>query len=80
MPTHSRLHNQVECHAKLSEEELRVKIRRAHAIGVRSKTHLTEEMLDEAERLMCVGCFCIGTDQTDVRVAPQLISLSWTRS
>jgi D-3-phosphoglycerate dehydrogenase len=32
----------------------------------RSKTRLTEEVLDEAENLMCVGCFCIGTDQTDL--------------
>lgn len=41
----------------------------AHIVGIRSKTHLTEEVFANAERLMSVGCFCIGTDQVDLRAA-----------
>lgn len=33
-----------------------------HAIGVRSKTAITKECFDAAKRLLCVGCYCIGTD------------------
>jgi len=39
------------------------------AIGVRSKTKITKRVLDAADRLLCVGCFCIGTDQTDLKIA-----------
>eukprot|EP00164_Ancoracysta_twista_P000826 GFYU01001090.1.p1 GENE.GFYU01001090.1~~GFYU01001090.1.p1 ORF type:complete len:443 (+),score=127.94 GFYU01001090.1:40-1329(+) len=57
---------QVEAVAKLDPETLKQKIREVHAIGVRSKTQLTAELLAEAKNLLCVGCFCIGTDQTDL--------------
>ncbi|MDT8367775.1 MAG: phosphoglycerate dehydrogenase [Longimicrobiales bacterium] len=32
-------------------------------IGIRSRTHLTSEILASAEHLLAIGCFCIGTDQ-----------------
>lgn len=53
----------------LSEDELCEKIKRVHAVGIRSKTRLTEKVLDCAERLLCIGCFCIGTDQVDLDAA-----------
>lgn len=53
----------------LSEDELCEKIKRVHAVGIRSKTRLTERVLDCAERLLCIGCFCIGTDQVDLDAA-----------
>ena len=37
-----------------------------HAIGVRSKTAITKQLLQHAPRLLCVGCFCIGTDNHDL--------------
>lgn len=40
-----------------------------HCIGVRSKSKLTQEVLECAEKLVAVGCFCIGTDQTDLDFA-----------
>lgn len=43
-----------------------------HAVGVRSKTKITKELLDGAPRLLCTGCFCIGTDQTDLDYAASL--------
>ncbi|MBX3392689.1 MAG: phosphoglycerate dehydrogenase [Phycisphaeraceae bacterium] len=40
-----------------------------HLLGIRSKTHLTAEALSAAARLLAVGCFCIGTNQVDLRAA-----------
>ena len=43
----------------------------AHIIGIRSKTKLTAEYFENAPRLWGVGCFCIGTNQVDLRSAAQ---------
>jgi D-3-phosphoglycerate dehydrogenase len=53
----------------LPEAELIEKIRNVHAIGIRSKTKLTEKVLREAKNLIVVGCFCIGTNQVDLEYA-----------
>jgi len=37
-----------------------------HFLGIRSRTQLTEEALGAADRLVAVGCFCIGTNQVDL--------------
>lgn len=47
----------------MSGAELHAAIARAHFVGVRSRTHLTAEVLGHAKRLLGVGCFCIGTNQ-----------------
>jgi D-3-phosphoglycerate dehydrogenase len=47
----------------LPEAELAAKIRDVHVVGIRSKTQLTEKVLDEGRRLLTVGAFCIGTNQ-----------------
>ncbi|OBZ90271.1 D-3-phosphoglycerate dehydrogenase 2 [Choanephora cucurbitarum] len=61
---------QVETHTKaLVGEELIEKIRDVHIIGIRSKTKLTKAVLDEAKNLMAIGCFCIGTNQVDLKAA-----------
>lgn len=39
------------------------------ALGIRSKTKLTAEMLQESSHLLAVGCFCIGTNQVDLSIA-----------
>ena len=53
----------------LSEEELIEKIRDVHFIGIRSRTQLTEKVLNEANKLVAIGCFCIGTNQVDLAAA-----------
>ncbi len=53
----------------LDTEELKASIRDAHFIGLRSRTHLTEEIFAAAEKLVAVGCFCIGTNQVDLDAA-----------
>jgi D-3-phosphoglycerate dehydrogenase len=52
-----------------SEQELLDKIEDVHIIGVRSKTHLTEKVLEKASKLKAIGCFCIGTNQVDLDAA-----------
>lgn len=53
----------------LDKESLKASIRDAHFIGIRSRTHLTEDIFEAAERLVAVGCFCIGTNQVDLSAA-----------
>jgi D-3-phosphoglycerate dehydrogenase / 2-oxoglutarate reductase len=53
----------------LPEEKLIEKIRDVQAIGIRSKTRLTENVLKHAQSLVCIGCFCIGTNQVDLEYA-----------
>jgi len=53
----------------LDSDALKESIRDAHFIGIRSRTHLTEEIFAAAEKLVAVGCFCIGTNQVDLNAA-----------
>jgi D-3-phosphoglycerate dehydrogenase len=55
--------------AALKEAELKERIKDVHILGIRSKTHVTKEVLGEARRLLALGCFCIGTNQVDVGAA-----------
>jgi len=43
----------------------------AHILGIRSRTQVTREYLEAAERLWAVGCFCIGTNQVDLDAAAE---------
>src|SRR5690606_7299140 len=53
----------------LPEDELIERIKDAHFIGIRSRTQLTEKVLDAAGKLVAIGCFCIGTNQVDLTAA-----------
>tara|TARA_R110001592_G_scaffold138511_4_gene357672 strand:+ start:60778 stop:62007 length:1230 start_codon:yes stop_codon:yes gene_type:complete len=53
----------------LGQEELIEKIADAHFVGIRSRTQLTKEVFDAANKLIAVGCFCIGTNQVDLKAA-----------
>jgi D-3-phosphoglycerate dehydrogenase len=56
----------------LGEAQLKEKIRDVHILGIRSKTQVTEAVLKEAKRLLTLGCFCIGTNQVDLKAANTL--------
>ena len=43
----------------LEGEALKEAIKDAHFIGIRSRTQLTEEVFEAANKLIAVGCFCI---------------------
>ena len=63
-------YNNIEQHKKaLSAEELKAAIAGAHFVGIRSRTQLTEEVFEAARKLVAVGCFCIGTNQVDLKAA-----------
>ncbi|HEY0856860.1 MAG TPA: phosphoglycerate dehydrogenase [Albitalea sp.] len=53
----------------LAGEQLIEMIRDAHFLGIRSRTLLTEAVLAQAPKLTAIGCFCIGTNQVDLRAA-----------
>ncbi|MBE0483163.1 MAG: phosphoglycerate dehydrogenase [Bacterioplanes sp.] len=55
----------------LPDDELKERIKDAHFIGIRSRTQLTADIFDAAEKLIAVGCFCIGTNQVDLKAATE---------
>ncbi|SNT69030.1 phosphoglycerate dehydrogenase [Psychrobacter sp. LV10R520-6] len=56
----------------LDQDELIEKIKDAHFVGIRSRTQLTREVLEQAQKLIGIGCFCIGTNQVDLEAAREL--------
>jgi D-3-phosphoglycerate dehydrogenase len=50
----------------LTEADLIDKIKDVHVLGIRSKTQVTEKVIESAEKLMVVGAFCIGTKQINL--------------
>lgn len=60
-------------HAKaLTGDELLSALEGAHFVGVRSRTQLTTAILEAAPQLAAIGCFCIGTNQVDLKTAMRL--------
>lgn len=55
----------------MSEEELCEKIKTVSIIGIRSKTNITRKVLENANRLIAVGAFCIGTNQIDLEACQE---------
>lgn len=53
----------------LSEEELIEAVKDVHLLGIRSKTMITEKVLQHALKLQAIGCFCIGTNQVNLKAA-----------
>ncbi|GAB4243803.1 MAG: hypothetical protein Tsb0034_21760 [Ekhidna sp.] len=55
---------QVEVHPSgMDEEELAQRIKDVSILGIRSKTQVTAKVVENANRLLAVGAFCIGTNQ-----------------
>ncbi|WP_199096470.1 phosphoglycerate dehydrogenase [Dyella sp. ASV21] len=70
---HRAGYSQIEFHEKaLPEAELKARIADAHIVGIRSRSHLNDDVLQQAKRLIAVGCFCIGTNQVDLDAARRL--------
>ncbi|WP_025821786.1 phosphoglycerate dehydrogenase [Shewanella marina] len=63
----------IEYHkASLDDASLIEAIKDARVVGIRSRTQLTAEVLQHAEKLIAIGCFCIGTNQVALKSAEQL--------
>lgn len=54
-----------------NEDELAEKIKDVSILGIRSKTKVTKKVIDNANNLLAIGTFCIGTDQVDLRAAQE---------
>ena len=66
-------YEQVETHAQaLVGDDLIAAIGDAHFVGLRSRTRLSAEVLQQAPKLVAIGCFCIGTNQVDLAAAARL--------
>jgi D-3-phosphoglycerate dehydrogenase len=67
---HAAGYTNIEFHkGALDTEALKESIRDAHFVGIRSRSQLTEEVFAAAEKLVAVGCFCIGTNQVNLTSA-----------
>lgn len=55
-----------------AKDELIELLKKYDAVGIRSKTKMTEEVLKNCSHLLAIGCFCIGTNQVDLNAAKKL--------
>lgn len=53
----------------LGEDELIKKLKDVSILGIRSKSQVTSKVLASTNKLLAVGAFCIGTDQTNLIAA-----------
>jgi len=56
----------------LDPDELKRRLSGVHMLGIRSRTQLTPDVLEAADRLMAVGCFSVGTNQVDLDAARRI--------
>lgn len=52
----------------LKGDELREALHGVSMLGIRSRTHLTADVLDGMRSVIAVGCFSVGTNQVDLSV------------
>ena len=55
----------------LSETDLAAEIKGVHILGIRSKTQITEKVLENADKLLAIGAFCIGINQVNLAAATE---------
>lgn len=55
----------------LDEAALAQKIKDVHLLGIRSKTMITPKVLAKANKLLSIGCYCIGVNQVNMNAAVQ---------
>lgn len=57
----------VEAHDRaFSQDELREAIKGVSLLGIRSRTNVTPKVLENADELLAIGAYCIGTNQIDL--------------
>jgi D-3-phosphoglycerate dehydrogenase len=55
-----------------SEKQLIESLHGVHILGIRSKTNISAKALSHADKLLSIGCFCIGTNQVDLESAEKM--------
>ena len=75
---HERARETIESHGysriellrhALTGKELIEALQGVHFLGIRSRSQVDSDVLEKADRLAAVGCFCIGTNQVDLAAA-----------
>jgi D-3-phosphoglycerate dehydrogenase len=56
----------------LDGEDLIAALRKAHLVGIRSRTRLSADILAQAPHLLGVGCFSVGVNQVDIGAARKI--------
>jgi len=57
--------NITRLHRSMSKKELAKELTKTHILGIRSKTHIDQDTISLAHKLLAIGCFCIGINQVD---------------
>jgi D-3-phosphoglycerate dehydrogenase / 2-oxoglutarate reductase len=60
-----------EIKGALSEDELCEAVKGIHVLGIRSKTQVTAKVIENADKLLAIGAFCIGTNQINLKSATE---------
>lgn len=55
----------------LDEDDAIAALADADIVGIRSKTTITRRIIEACPRLSVIGCFCIGTNQVDIKAATE---------
>lgn len=55
----------------LDGDALKEAIKGVHILGIRSRTQITADVLEHADRLIAIGCFSVGTNQVDIDAVRQ---------
>jgi D-3-phosphoglycerate dehydrogenase len=55
----------------LTDEQLIKAVKGVHLIGIRSKTQISKNVIEAADKLLAIGCFCIGVNQVDLKAATE---------
>lgn len=55
----------------MSETDLMRAVKGVHLLGIRSKTHITKNVIEAADKLLAIGAFCIGVNQVDLKAATE---------
>src|SRR5437879_13516025 len=53
----------------LEGDALKEAVKGVHLLGIRSRTQITTDVLEAADRLIAIGCFSVGTNQVDIDAA-----------
>lgn len=55
----------------MSEADLIKAVKGVHLLGIRSKTRITRNVIEAADKLVAIGAFCIGVNQVDLKAATE---------
>lgn len=55
----------------LTDQALIEKLEGVHFLGIRSASQVTRKVVESADKLVAIGCFCIGTNQVDLQAASE---------